>query len=482
MSDAALSPLDGRYATRAEPFAKAFSEGALFRQRFRVEVEWLLLLASEPAISELEPVDEATAGTLRGWATRFGHDDVERIKSIERRINHDVKAVEYYLKDRLAEIGFGPGSEFVHFACTSEDINNVAHALMLREGLETAWLPAADGLTADVWELAGATAAMPMPSHTHGQPASPTTLGKELAVFAQRWERQLAAIRAVPQLAKFNGAVGTFGAHTAAYPDLDWISLSKRFIEGFGLVWNPLTTQIEPHDALAEVFHGVVRFNNVLIDFCRDMWEYISRSYLMQRTVAGEVGSSTMPHKVNPIDFENAEANAGVSNALLEHLASKLMISRMQRDLSDSSAIRNMGPAVAHSGLALLAARRGVGRVTPSEATMASELDGQWEVLAEPIQTVMRRHGLPEPYERLKELTRGTSITAGDVREFVSGLGLPPDAEKRLLDMTPSSYVGLAEKLVGIGRDEAGSSSGTNKVSNAKKALDTDKTSDGGIR
>ena len=452
MSTGSLSPLDGRYAQQAEPFARAFSEEALFRQRFRVEVEWLLRLASEPGIAELAPVDDATARVLRSWASDFGHSDVEQIKAIERRINHDVKAVEYYLKQRLADIGFGPGAEFVHFACTSEDINNIAHALMLREGLDTAWMPAAESLVAGVWDMAEATAALPMPSHTHGQPASPTTLGKELAVFAARWDRQLSGIRSVPRLAKFNGAVGTYGAHSAAYPEVDWIAVSRRFVESLDLVWNPLTTQIEPHDALAETFHALIRFNSILIDFCRDMWEYISRGYLRQRTVAGEVGSSTMPHKVNPIDFENAEANAGVSSALLGHLASKLMISRMQRDLSDSSAIRNMGPAVAHSGLALLAAGRGLGRVSPSAEVMHAELDSQWEVLAEPIQTVMRRYGMPEPYERLKELTRGTAISAGEVREFVAGLGLPSEAERRLLELTPAGYVGLAQKLVELVR------------------------------
>jgi adenylosuccinate lyase len=448
----ALSPLDGRYAPQVEAYARAFSEEALFRQRFRVEVEWLLHLASEPSVEELPGMDQGTVGRLRNWVSGFGAADVEQIKAIERRINHDVKAVEYYLKQRLAEIGFGERSEFVHFGCTSEDINNIAHSLMLREGLTTAWYPSAEGLVSDVWDMAEGTSGMPMPSHTHGQTASPTTLGKEIAVFASRWERQLASIRSVPLLAKFNGAVGTYGAHVSAYPDVDWIALSRRFVEGFGLAWNPLTTQIEPHDALAELFHGIVRFNTVLLDFCRDMWEYISRGYLSQRPVAGEVGSSTMPHKVNPIDFENAEANAGISSALLGHLASKLMVSRMQRDLSDSSAIRNMGLGIAHSGLAVLGARRGLGKVTPAREVMEAELDGQWEVLAEPIQTVMRRYGMPEPYERLKDLTRGTAVTADDVRSFITGLGLPPEAERRLLELTPSSYVGLAGALVRTGR------------------------------
>jgi adenylosuccinate lyase len=449
----ALSPLDGRYAPQVERFAWAFSEEALFRQRFTVEVEWLLTLAAEPAISELPPMAPELTATLRRWAAEFDTDDVRRIKAIESRINHDVKAVEYHLKEKLAEIGVGPPTtEFVHFACTSEDINNIAHALLLRHGLTTAWLPLADGLVDAVWRLAGETAGMAMPSHTHGQPASPTTLGKELAVFAARWERLTERIRDIRLLAKFNGAVGTYAAHVAAYPDVDWISLTQRFVEGFGLAWNPLTTQIESHDALGEVFHAVVRFDAVLIDFCRDMWEYISRRYLVQRTVAGEVGSSTMPHKVNPIDFENAEANAGIASALLEHLATKLMVSRMQRDLSDSSAIRNMGVAFGHSGLALAAARRGLDRVSPAPQVMATELDGQWEVLAEAIQTVMRRYSLPEPYERLKELTRGQEVTEADVGAFVKTLGLPPDAEARLLALTPATYTGLAADLVAASR------------------------------
>ncbi|MGH9094969.1 MAG: adenylosuccinate lyase, partial [Acidimicrobiales bacterium] len=377
---------------------------------------------------------------------------VARIKAIEATTNHDVKAVEYYLKERLASIDFGPGAEFVHFATTSEDVNNVAHALMLREGLVTGWLPAADALVEEVWALAELHAALPMPSHTHGQPATPTTLGKELAVFVARWRRQLDGIRAVPPLAKFNGAVGTFGAHQAAYPEVPWIEVSRRFIEGFGLAWNPVTTQIEPHDGLAEVLHGLVRFNTVLLDFCRDMWEYISRGYLRQRAVAGEVGSSTMPHKVNPIDFENAEANCGISSALAEHLASKLMVSRMQRDLSDSSAIRNVGVAVGHAGLAVRSARRGLSRLAPAAEVMAAELDGQWEVLAEAIQTVMRRHGYDEPYERLKELTRGQRVGPEEVRQFITGLGLPERAEARLLALTPGTYVGLAPELVAYAR------------------------------
>lgn len=454
MTAGSLSPLDGRYAAQVESYARAFSEEALFRQRFAVEVEWFLALADEPAISELTPLPVEVVSRLRSWVDHFGPDDVQRIKEVERRINHDVKAVEYLLKQKLGEIGHGDLAEFVHFGCTSEDINNLAHGLMLRDGLATGWLPEAEALVGQVWELAERWAAMPMPSHTHGQPASPTTLGKELAVFASRWDRQIATLRSIAPLGKFNGAVGTYAAHAAAYPDVDWIGLSHRFVESFGLSWNPLTTQIEPHDSLAEIFHAIARFNSILIDFCRDVWEYISRSYLVQRPVEGEVGSSTMPHKVNPIDFENAEANAGISSVLLEHLAAKLPISRMQRDLSDSSAIRNMGVAVGHSGLAIASARRGLGKVLPSEETMEAELAGQWEVLAEAIQTVMRRYGLPEPYERLKSLTRGKAITAAEVEDFVKGLGLPEAAESRLLELTPASYVGLAAELVKVGRRE----------------------------
>jgi adenylosuccinate lyase len=452
VSSSALSPLDGRYASRVEPYARAFSEEALFRQRFTVEVEWFLALASEPAIEELPGLQPEVESVLRSWVASFGTADVARIKAIEGKINHDVKAVEYLLKEKLEEIGFGAAREFVHFACTSEDINNLAHSLMLSDGLHHGWLPEAEALTDEVWNQAQVYAAIPMPSHTHGQPASPTTLGKELAVFAHRWQRQLEAIRAIPLLAKFNGAVGTYGAHLVAYPEVDWIGFSKRFVEGFGLTWNPLTTQIESHDAVGEVFHALVRFNAILIDYCQDMWDYISRNYLRQRPVEGEVGSSTMPHKVNPIDFENAWSNAGISSALLEHLASKLMVSRMQRDLSDSSAIRNMGVGVGHSGLAIASARRGLSRLSPDAAVMSGELDGQWEVLAEAIQTVMRRYSLPEPYERLKALTRGAEITAEEVRVFVKALGLPPDAEARLLEMTPAGYVGLAPELVALGR------------------------------
>jgi adenylosuccinate lyase len=446
-----ISPLDGRYAAQLEDIEREFSEEALFRYRFAVEVEWLRTLAGRPEITELPPLAPEVDAVLSDWVGGFGPDDLAAIKAIEAVTNHDVKAVEYYLRDRLATVGFSrPAAEFVHFACTSEDVNNLAHALMLRGGLLDGWLPHADALVADVTALARAHAALPMPSHTHGQPATPTTLGKELAVFVARWRRQLQPLRDLSPLGKLNGATGTFGAHVVAYPEVPWVEVSRSFVEGLGLTWNPLTTQIEPHDSMGEAFHLLVRFNTILLDFCRDVWEYVSRGYLRQRPVAGEVGSSTMPHKVNPIDFENAEANAGVSTALLEHLATKLMVSRMQRDLSDSSALRNVGVAVGHSALAVRATRRGLGRIAPDAATMAAALDSHWEVLAEAVQTVMRRYGLPEPYERLKELTRGERIDADGVRVFVKGLGLPADAEARLLTLTPASYTGLAEELVGL--------------------------------
>jgi len=445
----AISPLDGRYAASLGDVDAELSEDALIRHRFAVEVAWLRALAGRGDIAELPALSPELQTALDGWVRDFGPPDVAAVKEIERVTNHDVKAVEYHLKTKLVAWGLPAAqAEFVHFACTSEDVNNLAYSLMLRSGLTRAWLPQADGLVAEVAALARAHARLAMPSHTHGQPATPTTLGKELAVFASRWQRQLDAVRALGLLGKFNGATGTYGAHVVAYPEVPWLEVSRSFVEGLGLTWNPLSTQIEAHDSLGEAFHLLVRFNTILVDFCRDAWEYVSRGYLRQRPVPGEVGSSTMPHKVNPIDFENAEANAGVSTALAEHLATKLMVSRMQRDLSDSSALRNMGVVVGHSVLALRAARRGLARVAPAPEVMAAELDGQWEVLAEAVQTVMRRYGLPEPYERLKELTRGERVDATRLREFVAGLGLPAEAEARLLALTPAGYVGLAAELV----------------------------------
>ena len=445
----ALSPLDGRYGAQLVDVAAAFSEAALMRQRFRVEVEWLLALAACPQVAELDPLPEAE---LRGWVDSFGVDDVAAVKAIEARTNHDVKAVEYFLRGKLAAAGLERAASFAHFAATSEDINNLAHALQLQEGLSRAWLPLADRLVGEVLAMAEATATEPMLGHTHGQAATPTTLGKEMAVFVARWRRQLDGLRRIQLTGKFNGATGSYAAHVVAYPEIDWLELTRRFVEGFGLTWNPLTTQIEAHDTTSEVFHHLVRFNTVLVDFCRDMWSYIALGYLRQQAVPGEVGSSTMPHKVNPIDFENAEANAGMSSAILEHLATKLMVSRMQRDLSDSSALRNVGTGLGHSALALRSASRGLRRVAPDPNALARALDSAWEVLAEAIQTVMRRYGLPEPYERLKALTRGAVVSAADMAELISRLGLPPDAEARLLVLTPASYIGLAGDLVRFAR------------------------------
>ncbi|MHB8506883.1 MAG: adenylosuccinate lyase [Acidimicrobiales bacterium] len=440
-----LSPLDGRYAAQVADLEAELSEEALFRRRFEVEVAWYRALAAHPAIPELPPLAPGVDAALDAW----GPEDVAAIRAVEGVTNHDVKAVEYHLKDRLARLDVPEGRrELVHFGCTSEDVNNLAHALMLRDGLAKAWLPAAEGLVADVDAIARAHAATPMLAHTHGQPATPTTVGKEMAVFGARWRRQLDGVRALRLTGKFNGATGTYGAHVVAYPEVDWPELSRSFVEGLGLAWNPLTTQVEPHDSHGEVFHLLLRFDAILLDFCRDMWEYVSRGYLRQRPAPGEVGSSTMPHKVNPIDFENAEANVGLADALLGHLAGKLAVSRMQRDLSDSSALRNVGVAVGHSLLAVRAARRGLARVEVDAAALAADLDRHWEVLAEAVQTVMRRYGCPQPYERLKALTRGVDVGPAELRAIVSGLGLPPDAEARLAALTPATYTGLAAELV----------------------------------
>lgn len=444
----ALSPLDGRYATDVAVFAAAFSEEALIRQRVRVEVEWFITLSDLEGIDALAPLGEELRASIRRIASEFSAEDAMAVKEIESETNHDVKAVEYFLKDRLQALGVSePEREMVHFACTSEDINNISHALMLREGMEQAWLPLADRIAGRLEAMARDYAALPMLSRTHGQPATPTTLGKELAVFALRLRRQEHAARSIPLSAKLNGAVGTYGAHLVAYPDIDWEGVSRAFVESFGLEWNPLTTQIEPHDRMAELFDAVVRHNTVLLDLCRDLWSYISLSYIRQRKVEGEVGSSTMPHKVNPIHFENAEANLQISSALLEHLGTKLMVSRLQRDLSDSSAIRNVGSALGYSGLAMASILKGMGRIDADPAQMERDLEGEWGVLAEAIQTVMRRYGLARPYERLKELTRGNAITPADLAAFVERLEIPAEAKMRLAKLTPATYLGLAERL-----------------------------------
>jgi adenylosuccinate lyase len=432
-----------------EPYAAAFSEGALIRERFAVEVAWLVHLSACPGIAELGPLTGTERATLDGWAQAFGAADAGAVKQIEARTNHDVKAVEYYLKRRLTE-GLGwpaARAEFAHFGVTSEDVNNLAYARMVRSALAGVWLPAAEALVGDVRDMALAHAALPMLAHTHGQPATPTTLGKELAVFVARWERQLRSARAVAVPGKWGGATGTLAAHVVAYPEVDWLAVTRHFVEAMGFEWAPLTTQVEPHDWMAELFGALSRFGTVLVDFCRDMWSYVSLGYLRQKLVEGEVGSSVMPHKVNPIDFENAEANAGLAGALFGHLSEKLPVSRLQRDLSDSSALRNIGSAFGYSGLAVLSARRGVARTAPDPAALAADLDGAWEVLAEAVQTVMRRHGVEEPYERLKALTRGRVLTPEDLEHFVRGLDLPAEAQKRLLALTPATYTGLAARM-----------------------------------
>jgi adenylosuccinate lyase len=451
MSDAqllALSPLDGRYAGKVDALRPIFSEFGLIKARVRVEVEWLLALAAEPKIVELEPFSTAEADRLRALANGFSTADAARVKEIERTTNHDVKAVEYLIKERLADDSeLGPALEFVHFACTSEDINNLSYALMLNEARGTVLLPRLDALIAGLRDMAHAHAALPMLSRTHGQTASPTTIGKELANVAARLSRQREVLVALPMPGKVNGAVGNYNAHVAAYPDLDWQRFSQAFVTSLGLDWQPYTTQIEPHDGIAELCDAQKRIDTICVDLCRDIWGYISLGYFKQAVKAGEVGSSTMPHKVNPIDFENAEGNFGIANALLEHFAAKLPISRWQRDLTDSTVLRALGTAFGHALVGFEALQRGLDKLSVNPERLAADLDAAWEVLAEAVQTVMRRHGLPNPYEQLKALTRGQGINAQSMRAFIATLDLPADAKQHLLEMTPATYTGLAEPL-----------------------------------
>jgi adenylosuccinate lyase len=448
MSLKAISPLDGRYKDQVGALADYVSEWALIKYRVLVEVRWLIALSSHPAIAALRRLTAEEVVRLESLAADFGEPAARQVKGIERATNHDVKAVEYWVKERLEGTSLADVREWAHFGCTSEDINNLAHALMLKGAMKDVWLPLAEGLVRAVGALAETNASVPMLSHTHGQPASPTTVGKELAVFVARWQRSLHQIRALEYLGKMGGAVGNFNAHTAAYPDAPWEEIARSFVTGLGLTYNPLTTQIEPHDYLAECFHAVIRFNNITLDFDRDVWAYISLGYFRQRPTAGEVGSSTMPHKVNPIDFENSEANLGLSNAVLDHLANKLPISRLQRDLTDSSALRSLGVGIAHSCLALQAAARGLRKLEVDTRALEQDLAGAWEVLGEAVQTVMRQAGHSNPYEKLKELTRGKEISREALRAFIEGLDLPPEDKRRLLEMTPRSYVGLAPALV----------------------------------
>ncbi len=442
----AISPLDGRYGSKVEELREIFSEYGLIKRRVAVECAWFAALAANPGIPECPPLDNDEATTLDALARDFTVADAQRVKDIERTTNHDVKAVEYFIKEKIAGMSLAKRGEFVHFACTSEDINNMSHALMLRDGLKvlrSAQNAVTDAIAAMAREFAG----LPMLAHTHGQPASPTTLGKELAVTAARLRRQQEAIDAIVLPAKMNGAVGNFNAHLAAYPDVDWEALARGVIEGFGLSQNRLTIQIEPHDGMAELFDAIQRWNTILLDFDRDVWTYVSMGYFKQKTVKGEIGSSTMPHKVNPIDFENSEGNLGLANAVFGFLARKLPVSRMQRDLTDSTVLRNMGVAFAYSLVAVKSTQKGLGKLQINEERLAEDLDRNWEVLAEPIQTVMRKVGMANPYERLKELTRGRRVTAEIMKDFVGTLELPEADKKRLMEMTPASYVGMAEKL-----------------------------------
>ena len=444
----ALSPLDGRYASSADRLRPYFSEHALIRTRVRVEIAWLRALAAERTIRELKPFSAGTAAALRRLVLEFSERDGEHIKNIEAETNHDVKAIEYWLKGRLGDNPEVRRSlEFIHFACTSEDINNLSYALMLAESRADVMLPRLDELIAVLAVMAHRYARLPMLSRTHGQPASPTTLGKEMANFVHRLRRARERIAAVAMLGKVNGAVGNYNAHVLAYPGLDWERFCRRFVERLGLVFNPYTTQIEPHDCFAELFDAYAGANSVLLGLDRDIWGYVSLGYFRQKTKAGEVGSSTMPHKVNPIDFENSEGNIGVANALLRHLAEKLPVSRWQRDLSDSTALRNSGGALGHTLLAWGACLRGLGKLEADVRRLAEDLDANWEVLAEPVQQVMRRYGVPGAYEKLKALSRGKRLERRQLAAFIRGLPIPDAAKKRLLALTPATYVGRAAEL-----------------------------------
>jgi adenylosuccinate lyase len=446
----ALSPLDGRYAGKVGALRPMFSEFGLIHARVTVEVRWLQALSRQPRITEVPAFSEAAHAVLDEIAAGFTLADAERIKAIEATTNHDVKAVEYFLKEKVGEHPeLAAVSEFLHFACTSEDINNLAYARMLAEARAAVLLPAMDRAIATLTTMAHGMAGDAMLARTHGQPASPTTMGKEWANVVYRLRRQRQQIADVPILGKINGAVGNYNAHLASYPDVDWPSLAQGFVEGLGLQWNPYTTQIEPHDYIAELSDAMARFDTVLLDFCRDIWGYVSLGYFKQKLVAGEVGSSTMPHKVNPIDFENAEGNLGLANAMLRHLAEKLPVSRWQRDLTDSTVLRNLGVGFGYALLALESLHKGLGKLELNPAKLAEDLDHSWEVLGEAVQTVMRRYGLPNPYEQMKALTRGKGITPEALRSFVEGLAIPDEAKVHLLALTPATYIGNAAQQAG---------------------------------
>ena len=441
----AVSPVDGRYGRSTENLRPIFSEFGLIRHRVLVEVRWLQALAAHADISEVPALSEHADKLLDAIVDKFSEDDAQRVKNIERTTNHDVKAVEYFLKEKIAgNTELEAISEFIHFACTSEDINNLAYALMLREARGQVLLPQMDEIIQSITTLAHHTAEMPMLSRTHGQPASPTTLGKEMANVVYRLRRQREQAVKIEILGKINGAVGNYNAHLAAYPEIDWPAFARHFVAGLGLDWNPYTIQIEPHDYIAELFDAIARFNVILTDFARDVWAYISLGYFKQRTVAGEVGSSTMPHKVNPIDFENAEGNFGIANAIFDHLAVKLPVSRWQRDLSDSTVLRNLGVGVAHSVIGYTSLLRGIAKLEVHPDRLQQDLDATWEVLAEAVQTVMRRYRVEQPYEKLKALTRGKGISAESLQDFIDSLEIPQQAKQELSGLTPEAYIGNA--------------------------------------
>jgi adenylosuccinate lyase len=441
----AISPIDGRYGNKTVQLRPIFSEFGLIRARVEVEIRWLQRLAAHEAITEVPAFSAATQQQLDAIVANFSEEDALRIKAIEATTNHDVKAVEYFIKEKFADNSeLMAVNEFVHFACTSEDINNLSHALMLKAGRDDVMLPVMQEVADAIRALAHENAALPMLSRTHGQTASPTTLGKEMANVVARLERQIKQIKAVELLGKINGAVGNYNAHLSAYADIDWAANAETFVTSLGLTFNPYTTQIEPHDYIAELFDAIARFNTILIDFDRDIWAYISNGYFKQRTIAGEVGSSTMPHKVNPIDFENSEGNLGIANAVMTHMAQKLPISRWQRDLTDSTVLRNMGVGLGYSLLAYQASLKGISKLQVNAERIAQDLDNAWEVLAEPVQTVMRRYGIEQPYEKLKAFTRGKAITRDAMAEFIASLELPQAAKDELNAMTPATYIGNA--------------------------------------
>ena len=445
----AISPVDGRYASKSAELRSIFSEYGLLKYRVQVEVRWLQMLSEQASITEVPAFSDESHALLNDIVASFSVDDAMRIKEIERTTNHDVKAVEYFLKEKVeGNSELNAISEFIHFACTSEDINNLSHGLMLTEARDTVLLPYCDKLISELTRLAKEYKTIPMMARTHGQPASPTTIGKEMANVAMRLRRQRDQIAAVTLLGKINGAVGNYNAHLSAYADTDWHALSEKFVTSLGLTWNPYTTQIEPHDYIAELFDAVARFNTIVLDFERDVWGYIALGHFKQKTIAGEIGSSTMPHKVNPIDFENSEGNLGLANAIFDHLAAKLPVSRWQRDLTDSTVLRNLGVGVGYAVIAYQATLKGISKLEVNEASLLAELDNNWELLAEPVQTVMRRYGIEKPYEKLKELTRGKKVNAEVMAEFIDGLALPDAVKAELKTLSPANYIGDAIRLV----------------------------------